>query len=600
MVFRAFLQYFLLHKPQSSVENFGTQSLQPSDGRHFDRSTQSDFGALKVILLAANLAAAVVLMLWSVRLIRTGVERAFLPELRRRLKSLSHQPVSAAAGGTLAAIVLQSSTAVALIGGGFAASGMLTPPTALALLLGADLGSAAMTQVLLLPVQAVIPFMLLIGVLTFFNARARKTKQIGRIVIGFSLVLISLQMIRTATAPIGENEIVQAAAAYFANDLASAFLIGAVLAWVMHSSLAAVLTFATFAATGMIAGPVAAALVIGANLGGALVPVTLLFSAPQPARLVAFGNLLARGSVTLVFLGVLVAGLLDLSLLGPNAGQRVITLHILLNALVLVAGLPVARWLISIAEIVVPPSAEGPVSTVSALDPNALDQTHLALACAQRELLQMGETVQAMLIPVMRLFREWDPEIARMIERREDDVDRMHFDTKIYLSQLREDQTHRSQSRKSVELVAMANNLEEAADRIAVNLLALARKMHQEAIAFSDQGLADVEQFHDQVVTNTQLALSVLTTGDAEAARQLVAEKDRIRNEEQKLQERHLKRLQERGPASVETTNIHQETLRILKQINAALCYVAYPIAEETGDLLGSRLARPTYADGPA
>ena len=187
-----------------------------------------------------------------------------------------------------------------------------------------------------------------------------------------------------------------------------------------------------------------------------------------------------------------------------------------------------------------------------------------------------------------------------MIERREDDVDRMHFDTKIYLSQLREDQTHRSQSRKSVELVAMANNLEEAADRIAVNLLALARKMHQEAIAFSDQGLADVEQFHDQVVTNTQLALSVLTTGDAEAARQLVAEKDRIRNEDQKLQERHLKRLQERGPASVETTNIHQETLRILKQINAALCYVAYPIAEETGDLLGSRLARPTYAEGSA
>jgi phosphate:Na+ symporter len=138
----------------------------------------------------------------------------------------------------------------------------------------------------------------------------------------------------------------------------------------------------------------------------------------------------------------------------------------------------------------------------------------------------------------------------------------------------------------------MANNLEEAADRIAVNLLALAKKMSDEAITFSDQGLSDLEQFHDQVVTNGQLALSVLTTGNAEAARQLVAEKDRIRLEEQKLQERHLERLQLGATASIETTNIHQETLRLLKQINAALTYVAYPIAEETGDLLGSRLAR--------
>ena len=146
--------------------------------------------------------------------------------------------------------------------------------------------------------------------------------------------------------------------------------------------------------------------------------------------------------------------------------------------------------------------------------------------------------------------------------------------------------------------MALANNLEDAADKIAVNLLALAKRMHVEGISFSDQGLADIEQFHDQVMTNTQLALSVLTTGNAEAARQLVAEKDRVRQEEQRLQERHLNRLRARGSASVETTNVHQETLRLLKQINAALCYVAYPIAEETGDLLGSRLAPSDLVKG--
>lgn len=553
-----------------------------------------------MILLAANLAAAVALLLWSVRLIRTGVERAFLSGLRRWLKELSRRPVTAAAGGSLAAMLLQSSTAVALVGAGFAASGMLAAPAALALLLGADFGSAIMARVLLLPVQAVVAFILLVGVLTFFNARTRRFKQVGRIIVGFALVFISLQMIRDAAHPIGENDIVRATAAYFDGDLLSAFVIAAVLAWAMHSSLAAVLTVATFAASGMISGQVAAALVIGANLGGAFIPVILLASAPRPARIVVIGNLLARGGVTLAFLFAVVSGFLDVSLLGRGAGEQAITLHIALNAALILLALPIVGGIVGAAGRLLHERSDGTAARASALDPAALGQPHLALACAQRELIHMGEAVHAMLVPAMSLFRKWDPEVARAIEAREDEVDRMHFETKIYISRLHETDMSSGLGRKAVELVAMANSLEEAADRIAIHLLSLAKKMNSEAIAFSEQGLGDVEHFHDQVVTNAQLALSVLTTGDAEAARQLVAEKDRIRREEQQLQERHLGRLRQGGSASVETTNIHQETLRVLKQINAAISYVAYPIAEETGDLLDSRLAQPTYSEGEA
>lgn len=544
-----------------------------------------------MIVLAAQLAAAVALLLWSARMIRTGVERAFMPGLKRRLKDLANNRLSAAAGGGLAAMLMQSATAVALIGAGFAVSGMLAPHAALALLLGADLGSAIMALVLFLPVQALIPFALVFGVAVFFNARSRKSKQIGRMLIGFALVLISLGMIRDAAAPIGGNPVVQSIAAYFQGDLVSAFAIGALIAWAMHSSLAAVLTFAAFAATGLTAAPVAAALVIGANFGGGLIPFALLWSSERPARLMAVGNLVARGCMALLFLALLAGGILDLALLGWGPGQQAVTLHILVNAVLLVLALPLSGRLVRIADAALPRHAERTVATVSALDPDALDHAPLALACAQRELLRMAETVQAILVPVMQLFRGWDPDIARVIGIREDDIDRMHFETKIYISRLRENGIPPALDRKTLEIAAVANSLEEAGDRISVDLVALAKKMQDNAIRFSDQGISDLDHFHDQVVTNGQLALRVLTTGDAEAARQLVAEKDRIRIEEQKLQERHLRRLQQGEAASLETTNIHQDTLRLLKQINAALSYVAYPIAEETGDLLGSRLA---------
>ncbi len=549
-----------------------------------------------MIFLAAHLAAAVALLLWSVRLIRTGVERAFLPELKRRLKAVSGRHVSAASGGMLAAMVMQSATAVALIGASFAASGMLAAPAALALLLGADLGSALMAQVLFLPVQAAIPFVLLAGIVTFFKARSRRTKQLGRILIGFALVLVSLDMIRLATAPIGESQIVQSIAAYFQTDLLSAFVLAAILAWIMHSSLAAVLTFATFAATGLIAAPVAAALVIGANLGGAVIPVVLQWSADRPARCVVLGNLVARGGVTLACLVALLLGFFQPVFASMSAGQLAILLHIALNATVLLVALPFAGVLVRLGERVLPEHSEADETSVTALDETALDHTPLALACAQRELLRMAETVQSILLPVMSLFRTWTPETARMIELREDKIDGMHFETKIYISHLRERDLTEAEEKKTLEIVAMANSLEGAGDRIAVNMIALAEKMRDDALAFSEEGTRDLEHFHDQVVTNGQLALQVLTTGDAEAARQLVVEKDRIRVEEQRLQERHLKRLQHGGTASIETTNIHQEVLRLLKQVNAALSYVAYPIAEETGDLLDSRLARQKHA----
>ncbi|MEM7718095.1 MAG: Na/Pi cotransporter family protein [Pseudomonadota bacterium] len=552
-----------------------------------------------MIVLAAHLAAAVALLLWSVRLIRTGIERAFMPELKRRLKGLSGSRLSAASGGMLAAMAMQSATAVSLIAAGFAVSGMLTAPAALALILGAELGSALMAQVLFLPVQQAIPFVLLAGIVTFFKARNRKTKQVGRILIGFALVLVSLDMIRLATAPISGNEIVQSIAAYFKNDLLSAFVLASIMAWLMHSSLAAVLTFATFAATGLISAQVAAAMVIGANLGGAVIPFALLLRSERPARLIVLANLIARGGITLAFLAPLLLGALQPILSNAAAGQQAIVLHIALNLTVLVISLPLVPVLLRVSEYSVPERAEGN-SSITVLDESALDHTPLALACAQRELLRLAETVQSILVPVMSLFRTWTPDVARMIELREDKIDQMHFETKIYISHLRERDLSEAETKKTLEVVAVANSLEEAGDRIAVNLIALAQKMRDGGLAFSEEGTRDLEHFHDQVVTNGQLALQVLTTGDAEAARQLVVEKDRIRVEEQRLQERHLKRLQQGGTASIETTNIHQEVLRLLKQVNATLSYVAYPIAEETGDLLESRLSRQTRAGGLA
>nr|WP_280842537.1 Na/Pi symporter [Sagittula salina] len=530
-------------------------------------------------------------MLWAVRLVRTGVERAYLGPVRQSLQRLGHRRLTAAMGGALAAMLMQSGTAVTLIMSGFIATDAIAPAAALMLMVGAELGSALMARLLFLPIQGAIPLLLLVGVVLNFRRGRHAVEQAGRILIGLALILLALGMIRSATTPIAANDIVRAIAAWLSGDLVSAFALGALLAWSMHSSLAAVLTVASFAAIGLTAWPVAAALVLGANLGGAVIPVTLLSGAGRPVRAVTGANLIARGSLAVAGLAALIwVGSPPAPAMGPGAGA--VTLHIVFNVAVLLFTLPLPAPLLRLAQAVVHRDAEPEPDDLSALDPDALGDPRLGLACARRELMRMGEAVQAMLQLVKPLYRAWDAPTEARILRYEEAVDRMHFDTKLYISRLRAGELSDGQSRQTLELVAVANGLEEAADRIAVNMLAIARKMRRQAVAFSDEGLADLEQLHDTVCANAQLAMGVLTTGNPDDARQLVAQKDKMRGLEQRLQERHLQRLQDRRSDSVASTNMHQEILRLLKQVNTSFSYAAYPILEEAGAFLGSRLTR--------
>ncbi|HEY0917996.1 MAG TPA: Na/Pi cotransporter family protein, partial [Devosia sp.] len=108
---------------------------------------------------------------------------------------------------------------------------------------------------------------------------------------------------------------------------------------------------------------------------------------------------------------------------------------------------------------------------------------------------------------------------------------------------------------------------------------------------FSPAGWRELTELHHQVMANMHLALNVLVSEDRDSARQLLREKDRMRQAERASYGEHLKRLQSGAHLSIETSDIHLETVRALKTINSMFASVAYPILARSGDLLDSRLA---------
>tara|TARA_R110000765_G_scaffold79015_1_gene155545 strand:+ start:2412 stop:4157 length:1746 start_codon:yes stop_codon:yes gene_type:complete len=567
----------------------GKATLQPALSISESMSLQEP----TLISFLLHIAGAAALLIWAVRLVRTGVERAFATQLRQSLRRASDSRLLAAGTGTLAAIFLQSSTAVAVLVANFVAKGSLVPAIGLAILLGADLGSAIVSQILLIKQSFLIPLLLLGGVVLFQRGNSGTVRQSGRIMIGLALIFLSLDMIREATAPMVGSTGTRAVMAYLGRDLVSAFAVGALFAWAVHSSVAAVLLFVTLAAQSLLPVEGAAAMVLGANLGGAFIAYVLTLASPAPARQMIVANLFLRGGGAVIILLVVSQNPSLLRLLGSDASRQAINLHLVFNLLLAVSALglihPLSR--LSAHFVSSAPDAEtGALVEISALDPNAIDRPRRGLDSTARELLRMGQKIEGMLNAVGPLYVKWDSAAAKAVKEQDQAIKSIHFEVKLYLAQLGRAGLDADLGKRSMELAAISAALEAASDTIARSLLQLAKRLDTEGVAFSEVGRQEINDFMDRVQSNVHLALNVMMNQNPAEARDLVEAKEKVRAVEQKLQRNHLGRLRDGLAESIETSSIHQETLRSLKQVNTSFSMVGYPILAKSGDLLSSRL----------
>ncbi|TMV14634.1 Na/Pi cotransporter family protein [Arenibacterium halophilum] len=544
------------------------------------------------VLVVLNLAAAAAFLIWSVRLVRTGFERAFGGHLRQWLRRSTSNRLAAAATGAGASILLQSSTAVAMLLAGFMSSGAISVAAGLAIILGADLGSAIVVQVLTSPISVLMPLLLLAGVLIFLRSSRRSLRQVGRILIGLALIFMSLDLIRDTSFPLTQSDTARATLAYLSGDPLTAFLLAAVFAWLVHSSVAAVLLFATLAAQGVLPLQAAFAMVLGANLGGAFIAFFLTLQSDVDVRRVILGNLLLRGGGACA--AVISLYWLDATALipGGSAQQQALNVHLGFNGLLLLVGLVVLVPCARLAGLFLPATAGlGADITRSALDPTVKNRPALAFACAQRELVEMANRIEAMLREAMPLFDTFDEPAAERLRVEQREVSRMSLDLRVYLSGIRSTDPNEDTGTRAFDLAGVAVNLEAGADSIARKMVSLARRKNAEKTHFSEDGWRELSDFHDTVLRNVQHGIIVLMSEDIGAARELVGQKEKIREIEERLERNHLTRLRQGLTESIETSAIHIDLLRALKMLNTSFAMIAYPMLKEHGELLESRLA---------
>jgi phosphate:Na+ symporter len=525
-------------------------------------------------------------------MVSSGIVRAFGADLRRFLGAALRNRFSALLLGLVATAILQSSTATALMVTSFTAGGMVDLVPALAVMLGANVGTTLIVQALSFNVSQIAPVLLAVGVVAFRRSSRTRTRDLGRVSIGLGLMLLALHVLLDSLAPAENAPSMHALLSAVTGEPMLNVLLGTLLAWAAHSSVATVVLVMSLAYSNFLTPVAVLALVVGANLGTAINPIFEAGSSANPAtRRLPVGNLVIRlvGCALVVpFLHPIAEWLARLE---PNPARQAADFHTAFNvALAALFILPLGGLARVLAPLLPERKATADPATPLYLDPAALGSPSLALTCAAREVLHMGDIVETMLRRSMQAFLTDDRKLVAEIERMDNAVDRLHESIKLYVTEITRESLDGANGRRAMEIIAFSINLEHIGDIIDKNLMELAAKKIKHKYKFSPEGAAELEALHARVVGNLTLALGVFMSADAGIARRLLGEKVHVREAERAAAESHLARLREGRPESIETSSLHLDILRDLKRIHSHICSAAYPVLEATGELHPSRL----------
>ena len=538
-------------------------------------------------LVMLDLMGGVALLLWGLHMVLTGVLRAFGPDLRRFLSKALGNRFTAFISGLGLTALLQSSTATGLMTASLTADGMIGLVPALAIMLGANVGTTLIVQVLSFDISAAAPVLFVIGLVTFRVGGSSLTRALGRIAIGLGLILLALHILLDTLAPAEQAPAAQALLASITNDPILCIVIAAALTWAAHSSVAVVLLVMSLSYSQFVTPAAALALVLGANLGSAINPLLEGGIRGDPAsRRLPLGNLLNRLFGVLVLLPFLAPLARELMAWQPNATKMVAEFHMLFNVALAVAFIGLLDGEAWLLQRILPEKKQAlDAAAPRYLDDAALETPPLALANAARETLRMGDAVESMLRDVMTALMTNDRKLVSEVQRRDDVVDKLNEAIKLYITKLTRDSLDEREGRRAMEIISFTINLEHVGDIIDKNLCELAIKKIKGRYQFSTEGAAELTAFHKRVCECLSAAFGIFMTGDVEAARKLLREKSELRRAELAAADRHFDRLREGRPESLETTSLHLDVLSDLKRIHSHICSVAYPVLQAAGEL---------------
>lgn len=527
------------------------------------------------------LAGGVLLLLYGVRLVSQAMQRTAGTRLQRTAMLLTRKPLAAFGVGVLATALTQSSGATSALLVELVNAQLVALPAAVVVLLGANVGSTLVVQLLALHITDYAVVLAGMGAAAAMAARRTALRDVGQACFGFGLVLLGLAALSAGSLPLAASPVTAEMLQALSKAPIVLALVGVVFAMVLASSAAAIGLLLVLAANGTLHPAAALALLLGANVG---TTVTALLAAlagnsrvGRRLALIHTGTKLVGAGAFLLACGPLVPLLATVHL---QPAAQVAGVHLVFNLALAIIFVPLAYPLARLSARLIPDPALAiqEASGPRYLDLLALAEPAVALGQATREILRMADIVTEMLDLSIHAFEEGGAVIPGRIDQLDDQLDELEAAIKRYLTQLDETCMTQEQARRELALLYIITDLEEIGDIIDKQIMRLARRKRRDQLAFSEEGWHDLLAYHSEVTAALQQALASLAAQDLTLAAEFLARKTRLTRMKREFHLRHLHRLRSRLPPSVASSAIHLDLLDAMSRVLSHASNIAHAV----------------------
>jgi len=535
--------------------------------------------------LLIELLGSIALLLWGLRMVRTGVMRSYGNNLKRLARRSEGRVIPALTSGLVVAALLQSSTATVLIAASFTGQGLISIGTAFITMLGADVGTSVAVLIASQKLTTVAPFLLALGVFGFIGSKINKWKNVFRAISGLGLILFALSLIATTAGGLSELKQFTALLRIFENQPVFFVLLALILTYLSYSSLAIVLLSVSFLATGVIGLNEGLYLVLGANLGSGMLPLISNWRGSIQELTPVLANLIIRVICILAFYPfvdfVATFGLKFVSIeLFPAI------YHLSLNLIVAIVGVIFSKNIITLAEKLLSNREEQKLAYPRFLELKDFSMPAISLASAKREALHMAEISQKMVVSSLAVLQDNNVTLRHEIIKNEDIVDSLFDSIKLYIARILQEELTPTETQKALNILNFTTNMEHIGDIVNNSLMDISGKKIDKHIQFSKEGLSEIISIHEVVCSNYDLAINTFISDDCELARVLYEKKQELHKLEKRSVSKHLQRIGKGIADSLETSSMHIDVIRDYKKVNSLLSSIAYPILIASGEIL--------------
>jgi len=539
--------------------------------------TVTSAGSSMVVLV--NMAGSICLLLWGSFSVRSAVEQSFTAALNKLVSMASRSRLSAVMGGMVAALLMQSATATILLCAGLLSGGVLSLGAAMAVILGADFGSALAARVLFIDLSLLPPALLVAGMLLHLLSNSWRWQHFGRILIGLGLMLLSIQWMRQTISPLASAPLPEEWMAVMSSVPWLAVLIVALLTWFAHSSVAVVLVIAALAESNVVPILLCVPMLLGANIGAGLISLPLVDQNSIEARSVVLSNVILRSVLAIILLlamSVWLPAFNEFSGFGGSAGARVILLHMLFNGLLVVFGIGLAGTVATRLAGWLGQRKAGHMASLmetagSGLDPEALNNPEQAIAIARREAYRLGDLTESMFGHSIAMFDAKDrSQILRLVDA-DKEINLRNKAIHVYLSEARRHIGNDEHEKSLDQVLEFSSTMENIGDCISHDLSRLAIKKLDRGVTFSVPGFSELVEIHSEVLSLLRWEINHFAgnhSTDRAASLGSVRHIKLLCNRSIAL---HRRRLSQQLASSMVTSSIHQDAIRDYLQIAVLL-----------------------------